>query len=78
MEWKNRQCREEVMSKGAITLTIVLLGTAGTVFAVHLNQKRELQRLKEGVMIELERERYRQLINTPDSTAGTSNEQGKG
>ncbi len=50
------------MSRGLIALSVTAVVTAGIIAFVHYDQKRELRRMREGVYLDAERERYRRQV----------------
>lgn len=50
------------MGRGPWALGITALITIGTIAWVHHEQQAEIQRMKEGVFLDAERERYRREV----------------
>lgn len=55
------------MGRGGVALCLTLFGCAAVVGAVHFEQRRELRRLEAGVLLDLEREKYRRKALQVDS-----------
>lgn len=62
------------MARGKVALGLTALGTIGVISYVHYDQKREIRRMREGVYLDAERERFRRkVLHDKSSAAGKGN-----
>lgn len=55
---------QALMSRGFAALAVTCAATAGTIAFVHWDQRRELNRMREGVYIDAEREAFRRKVTS--------------
>lgn len=58
------------MGKGVMALCITAMGTIGIISYVHYDQKREIRRMRQGVYLDAERERFRRKVLADKIAAG--------